>query len=113
MSILRVTLLLIFTECQCDVAGSKSPTCNSNGLCECKTNLITGEKCSQCIVGLVAFPNCTGTHKPTLCCPEICVFALCSQSFIGKSPHFAGVNLKLCGISSTLCFLLLPMKIMK
>ena len=47
-------------DCQCDTMGSNLTSCDSNGLCECKSNDIVGEKCSKCKDGLFDFPLCNG-----------------------------------------------------
>ena len=51
---------LKFAACSCNLMGSNSTTCDSNGLCICKTNNIMGEKCTKCKDDLIDFPNCFG-----------------------------------------------------
>ena len=53
-------LMFFFSDCQCNITGSLSTDCDSKGQCTCKTELITGEKCSDCKEGHINFPECTG-----------------------------------------------------
>ena len=50
----------VFLDCQCNITGSQSTDCDSYGQCACKTNLITGQKCSECKNGHINFPDCSG-----------------------------------------------------
>ena len=55
-----ISIYFIFSDCLCNMTGSQSTDCNDNGKCTCKTNLITGKKCSECIDGRINFPECSG-----------------------------------------------------
>ena len=50
----------MFSECICNTTGAVSAKCNSEGFCDCKTDDIIGDNCSDCKKGLVGFPNCRG-----------------------------------------------------
>ena len=71
------------------MTGSQSTDCNDNGKCTCKTNLITGKKCSECIDGRINFPECSGTLSYTSMQPlsvlsqrtiRLCFECTCKQS---------------------------------
>ena len=53
---------MIKTDCGCNDQGSVNVSCNSNGMCTCKDNVI-GNKCEFCITGYHPFPDC---NKGTL-----------------------------------------------
>ena len=57
ISIVNFKIELPFSECNCNVDGSIDASCNENGLCSCKTNIV-GEKCDVCAEGVNDFPNC-------------------------------------------------------
>ena len=52
-------LLLNFLDCNCNLAGSYGNTCDANGKCSCKANIV-GNKCNTCSVGFYNFPTCQG-----------------------------------------------------
>lgn len=54
------------TECSCDLKGSFSTQCNSEGQCECKPG-VTGERCDQCKPGFYDFSpsGCKDCHCET------------------------------------------------
>ena len=41
---------MVFQDCQCDIIGSNSTSCDIDGNCTCKTGY-TGEKCDTCLSG--------------------------------------------------------------
>ena len=45
--------------CGCNTHGSDGSSCNSNGVCSCKANII-GSKCDSCASGRFNFPICQG-----------------------------------------------------
>ena len=47
----------IYEDCSCNVFGSVSTACYSNGACICKEN-VDGEKCNSCKLGYFPFPDC-------------------------------------------------------
>ena len=49
----------LILECKCDIKGSNSTSCDSNGMCTCKPNF-TGSKCTECVTGFFGFPECKG-----------------------------------------------------
>ena len=49
----------MYIDCNCKITGSNSLSCDSNGVCSCKTNVI-GAKCTACKSGYYGFPNCKG-----------------------------------------------------
>ena len=50
----------IISECLCDTMGASLTSCDSKGSCECISNDIVGEKCTNCKDGLFDFPLCKG-----------------------------------------------------
>ena len=56
-------IFFIFSDCDCNAQGSYGNTCNANGECNCKANIV-GNKCNACSAGFYNFPNCQGklTH---------------------------------------------------
>ena len=48
-------------ECECDIKGSNSTSCDSNGMCTCKPKF-TGSKCTECDSGFFGFPECKGKN---------------------------------------------------
>ena len=53
--------VISFSACNCDAEGSDGETCDDNGLCSCKANIIN-EKCDACNAGYFNFPTCEGKH---------------------------------------------------
>ena len=52
--------------CGCNDEGSVSTSCDSNGRCDCKTNVI-GTKCDVCsTLETIGFPACEGKRWRTL-----------------------------------------------
>ena len=41
---------MLFLECECDISGSNSTSCDTVGNCTCKSGF-TGEKCDTCLSG--------------------------------------------------------------
>ena len=61
-------------ECECDIDGSQSFNCDSNGgQCQCKPNVI-GRTCSACRVGYYGFPRC---QRKSLYCFTLKKLSLC------------------------------------
>ena len=56
-------LFFHFSACNCNTQGSFDNTCNDNGKCSCKANIIN-DKCNTCADGFYNFPTCQGklTH---------------------------------------------------
>ena len=50
-------MILIISECNCNVEGSNGTTCDNNGICNCKANIMN-DKCDECNVGFFPFPAC-------------------------------------------------------
>ena len=48
-----------FLACNCNRDGSNGITCNDNGECVCKVNIIN-DKCDACAAGYYNFPTCEG-----------------------------------------------------
>ena len=48
-----------FVDCGCSSFGASSTSCNSNGVCTCKTNF-EGDKCTSCKAGFYEYPYCYG-----------------------------------------------------
>ena len=46
-----------FLACNCIGPGTINSSCDSNGICFCKTNFI-GSKCTKCKPGYYGFPDC-------------------------------------------------------
>merc|ERR1712048_979151 len=61
------------TWCQCNPAGSKKLSCDGNGLCSCKRNVV-GPKCDRCHPSIqnALFPECLPRKIEELC-PALCV----------------------------------------
>ena len=52
----------IFSDCNCNQAGSENDVCDGNtGECSCKTGF-TGNKCDKCYPGYFGFPNCISKY---------------------------------------------------
>ena len=49
--------MTIISACGCHYAGATSTTCNDNGVCSCKANIIDA-KCTVCKSGYYGFPDC-------------------------------------------------------
>ena len=47
--------------CDCNEQGSNGTTCNANGACSCKANIVNN-KCDACAAGYFNFPTCEGKH---------------------------------------------------
>ena len=56
-------LLFQFLACNCTEEGSNSTTCDDNGVCSCKANIIN-DKCDVCDNGYFNFPTCEGKQIP-------------------------------------------------
>ena len=53
----------LISECNCNVQGSIDNTCDNNGQCNCKANVIN-EKCDACASDFVHnFPLCTDHYN--------------------------------------------------
>ena len=52
----------MYVECNCHYQGVTSPSCDSNGKCDCKENIF-GDKCKDCQPGFFGFPNCQGISE--------------------------------------------------
>ena len=48
-----------FSACNCNVEGSNGITCDDDGICSCKANIIN-DKCDACAPGFFDFPVCPG-----------------------------------------------------
>ena len=46
-------------DCKCNEFGSKNLTCDCDGKCSCKPNIV-GDTCDQCEIQHYDFPNCKG-----------------------------------------------------
>ena len=46
-------------DCKCNEFGSKNLTCDCDGKCSCKLNIV-GDTCDQCEIEHYDFPNCIG-----------------------------------------------------
>ena len=57
--ILNVQLYFSLPACQCDIDGSIGITCDDDGKCKCKPNVI-GAKCNECEDGYYDHPHCMG-----------------------------------------------------
>ena len=51
----------VLLACDCNDKGSKYHMCDSDGNCDCKSNVI-GNKCTACMSGYYRFPNCHGKN---------------------------------------------------
>ena len=56
-----LTYFFHFSACNCNTQGSYGKTCNDNGECSCKANIIN-DKCDACADGFFNFPTCQGKH---------------------------------------------------
>ena len=45
-------------ECGCNTNGTDDVTCDSQGMCNCKSDITDGEKCDMCVAGKYPFPDC-------------------------------------------------------
>ena len=45
--------------CACNTQGSYGTSCNADGICSCKANII-GSKCDSCAAGYFNFSTCQG-----------------------------------------------------
>ena len=52
-----VQCIIIFLACGCSSSGASSSSCNSSGVCSCKSNF-EGSKCTSCKTGFYDYPNC-------------------------------------------------------
>ena len=61
--ILNISYLILFhfSACNCNTQGSFGNTCNDNGKCSCKANVIN-DKCDKCTAGYWNFPACEGKN---------------------------------------------------
>ena len=59
MNKLDLCLLYRISACNCNTEGSNGETCDVNGVCSCKANIIN-DKCDTCQAGLFNFPTCEG-----------------------------------------------------
>ena len=48
--------------CGCNINGSISASCDPDGQCDCKSNII-GIKCTECETGYHGFPDCKSKLK--------------------------------------------------
>ena len=46
-----------FIACGCSSSGASLASCNSSGVCTCKSNFV-GDKCTSCKAGFYDYPNC-------------------------------------------------------
>ena len=51
-----------FKACYCNGNGSYGISCDVNGVCSCKANIINS-KCDICQDGFYNFPNCEGKQN--------------------------------------------------
>ena len=56
---MSLCLLFQFSACNCNAEGSNGITCDDNGVCTCKANIIN-DKCDACAPGFFNFPTCPG-----------------------------------------------------
>ena len=49
-------------DCTCNEFGSKNLTCDCDGKCSCKSNIV-GDTCDQCEIEHYDFPNCKGIYS--------------------------------------------------
>ena len=54
-------LIFQISACDCDTQGSNGYSCDANGICSCKANIL-GSKCNSCVGGRFNFPTCQGNH---------------------------------------------------
>ena len=51
--------LFYLLACNCNEEGSSGITCDDNGVCSCKSDIVN-DKCDACDVGYFNFPTCAG-----------------------------------------------------
>ena len=56
-----VQCIFNFLACGCSSSGASSSSCNSSGVCSCKSNF-EGSKCTSCKTGFYDYPNCYGKN---------------------------------------------------
>ena len=56
---IKIMFCFQFSACNCNVEGSNGITCDDNGICSCKANIIN-DKCDACASGFFDFPACPG-----------------------------------------------------
>ena len=61
------------SACNCNGDGSNGITCNDNGRCSCKANIIN-DKCNVCDAGYFNFPTCKGKQYFRMPSFNICFF---------------------------------------
>ena len=55
-------MAIFFSECNCNLEGSKDKTCSQKECkCDCNEN-VQGEKCTECKPGHSNFPKCDGEY---------------------------------------------------
>ena len=52
-------LKIFISACYCNIQGSNGTSCNNNGVCKCKANIIN-DKCDVCAAGYFNFSTCIG-----------------------------------------------------
>ena len=52
----------LFLACGCSSSGASSTSCNSSGVCSCKSNF-EGSKCTSCKTGFYDYPNCYSKNQ--------------------------------------------------
>ena len=57
MDVVNNIMLSQISACNCNGEGSNGITCNGNGICSCKANIINA-KCDACAPGFFDFPTC-------------------------------------------------------
>ena len=62
-----------FLACGCSSSGASSTSCNSSGVCSCKSNF-EGSKCTSCKAGFYDYPNCYSKNLNNF----YCILAKCS-----------------------------------
>ena len=58
-----ISLFKNILACNCHI-GANSSSCDSNGQCNCKPNII-GNTCNQCNSKFYGFPDCRGLNNTT------------------------------------------------
>ena len=48
---------VLISACDCNIYGSNVTTCDNNGICSCKANIMN-DKCDACDSGFHNFPIC-------------------------------------------------------
>ena len=56
-SLFKKTYISKILVCGCNINGSISASCDPDGQCDCKSNII-GIKCTHCETGYHGFPDC-------------------------------------------------------